>query len=291
MKDKNKLSNGFSILDLGDKFYDLIPKLDIVSGKYTGTMHSRDKDLINLHAYLLNSEVLIPVTGGIGNNLFIIAFGRWLRTFGVSVTFVDRTVHGSQTLDFIKDKTGETLYDNKKFNLGKLAFTHLNEPYYVLRQCLIDGKQTLACWYPKLRCFMQWDPIALKDEIAINIRRGDFLKPNIKNKKPCFTDLCETKYYANVAKKCKELNLPVRIISDEPDTIPKSITRLFPSAEVTHGTFEEDFYKFAECRYKFISNSTFVCWASYATPDATVFYPKGTIDNLVLDKWIGIDIA
>ena len=58
-----------------------------------------------------------------------------------------------------------------------------------------------------------------------------------------------------------------------------------------HGTFKEDFYNLAECKYKFISNSTFAYCAAYAAPDATVFYPKGCRDDIKLDEWTPLELT
>ena len=244
--------------------------------------------------YMKIAVVDIPVFGGIGNCLYFIAYGKWLRTFGITVNFIDRTMWGPQTVKFIKDKTGESLIKRPpgKFKFHKEFHFKVNcSLYHSLYDCLINDKVVTIKFYPELRNFIDLGNIELKPIIGINVRRGDFLSPRIKNKNPGFIDLCSTKYYQNAAKIANDLGLRVRIISDELDKIPKEIIALFDDPELFHGTFEEDFYKLAECQYKFISNSTFAYWAAYAAPDATVFYPKGCRDDIKLDNWIPIELS
>ena len=237
-----------------------------------------------IKTYLPNTHVFIPVYGGVGNAFFFICFGRWLKSLGIKVTFVDNVMWGQQTYDFIKDVVDEPL-SNVPFKVRMRDA----DKYRILYDDIHIGQHWYTTFYPELRNFIDLGNVELKPIIGINVRRGDFLSSAYKNKVPAFLDLCETSYYKNAASICNKLGLPVRIISDELDKIPEDTIKLFKDPELMHGTFKEDFYNFAECKYKFLSNSTFSYWSAYAAPDATVFYPKGCRDDIKLDEWIALD--
>lgn len=251
----------------------------------TGKLALFNEALLYFKDYMKLATYYIPVLGGIGNNLFMIAFGRWLRSLGITVKFTDQTKWGPQTREFLDEVTGEEL---EKGHV-KMQFKLIPKEQ-VLYKLIVTNK--LEClFYPELRHFIDLGKVEIKPIIGVNVRRGDFLNKRLKNSRPDFYDLCELRYYHNAAKIAKKLGLPVRIISDELDKIPKEIIDLFDNPELMHGTFKEDFYNLAECKYKFISNSTFAYWAAYAAPDATVFYPKGCRDDIKLDEWTPLELT
>lgn len=233
-------------------------------------------------------NVLVYLFGGIGNNLFIISFGRWLRSLGIRVQFVDKVVHGQPTRDFISS-IGEEMIETEDFPSQHQIFTKSHG----LCQALGAGYVNGWCFFKELRHFItEFKSVEIKDMIAVNFRRGDFLLPNIKNTGMWSQDLTETNYYEIVAKKVALINKPVRIVTDfYDDTIPQSIKDLFPNAEICEGNPLVNFYKLAECKYKFMSNSTFCSWAGYVGNEHTMtFYPKRAMaPDQSLPNWIGID--
>ena len=226
----------------------------------------------------------IALKGGIGNNLYFISYGRLLRSMGVKVNFVDKVVHGQPTRDFAEKECGETLIQ-KDVDIHP----HCMRESEFLLQALGAGFVNRNSFFPELRRYITFRPIETKNIIAVNFRRGDYL--SVENK-TWARDLTKTDYYEKAARKCKLLGLPIRIVTDYWDeTIPDDIKALFPDAEIVTGDPVNDFYKLAECRYKFIANSTFSIWASYANPESTVFYPLHTQDNLMLKGWIGLTLT
>lgn len=232
---------------------------------------------------LSDFTVDIALKGGIGNNLYFISYGRLLREMGVTVNFVDKVVHGQPTRDFAEKECGETLIQKE---IGTHHFCRRESEF--LMQALGGGFVNRNSFFPELRKYIKFRPIETKNIIAVNFRRGDYL--SVENR-TWARDLCKTDYYEKAARKCKLLGLPIRIVTDYWDeTIPDDIKALFPDAEIVTGDPVNDFYKLAECKYKFIANSTFSIWASYANPESLVFYPLHTQDNLMLPHWVGLTI-
>jgi len=226
-------------------------------------------------------DVNVFLYGGIGNCLFHIAAGRYLRNRGFNVNFINKCEHAG-TLEFIRklEYVVDLPIDAPGYNKYAASLSRLE---YEAGSTGRIGK----FWFLKeLHNYIKFD-VSTIDAIGIHIRRGDFLEDRRRNKKPYYTDLCESTYYYNVAEICKNLELPIKIFTDDPKTIPDYILNLFPTAEITGNDPEKDFYEFASCRYKFLSESTFSLWCGYANSESTVFYPcECGIDDRVLSNWV-----
>lgn len=234
-----------------------------------------------LNKPLSDYKIDIVLSNELGNALYSLAYGRYLRSLGISVSFVVSSSGAAAVKEFIEKECNEPVgYREIKIP------TYCRDKASLLFQGLGEGYINQSTVYPEYSDLVSFKPIDTQDIIGVNFSRKYCTPPFVYS-----LDLCRTDYYEQVSSKCKELGLPVRIITDMWDTaVPENIKALFPNAEVVVGDAASTFYPFAECRYKFLTPFMMPVWAAYANPESIVFYPLNTTKGVMLPKWTGLSI-
>ena len=114
--------------------------------------------------------------------------------------------------------------------------------------------------------------------VSIHIRRGDYLKPQMKSTH----GLCDIEYYLKAVEffKQKTNNPKFILFSDEPEEAEKELKPFLTDFITYKGdTTKNDsveMYLMSQCSGNIIANSTFSWWAAYLNPnpDKIIIAPK-----------------
>ena len=231
------------------------------------------------------NKIPILLPWGFANCLMSIGFGKWVQSKGYDVEwYIYQLAHGKRILDYF-DEFG---IDNVK------EVKHVNGRRIVNRDNCLDylktqDKPVFTGFYPDCLTLLGWDHPSTDNSIAIHIRRGDYLNPDIIN--GFAGNLCETRYFNNIAEKCKGINLPIKIFSDHLEQVPDKIKDLFPTAEFISKDTISDFNAISACKVIFTYNSTFSKAAAWLNTDATVYYPACSYGRMeIRGGWRGLSI-
>lgn len=272
------------------------------------------------------SEVEVILSGGLGNQLFQYAFGRWLslqrnsdlllNTYRLNLKIEDETVR-SFALDAFKisssilsktrlpGKTRIIDYFLRKVNLFRYGFERntnnasivwghwLDMKYadevrsYLLKEIVL--KESLSSHDSNL-----FEECTKKRVLSVHVRRGDYVT---SNKARTHHGVLEKDYYMRAIKKAREMMEveEVWFFSDDPGWCSAN----FPEDKVVRiesANPAVDMILMSKCKGNIISNSTFSWWAAWLNdnPNKIVVIPSNWFGsspnpNLYPDIWVKLD--
>lgn len=191
--------------------------------------------------------VVVKLKGGLGNQLFQYAFGKYMEKQGNGVAFNIQWFDEFKQRKFILPEI-----ITKRIPLTKDKVTH--EGYW----------QELKYTEPvKDELFKEANRIKENDVIGIHVRRGDFLKH------PKYVKLDFEYYdkaYNYLIKKYGQKK--IYIFSDDIEWCKKNFK--YPDIEFINFDDYVCFEILRSCKYKIIANSSFSWWAAYLSNGITV---------------------
>lgn len=199
------------------------------------------------------NEIIIQLKGGLGNQLFLYAYGLYNKTQGKGVLY---------NIDWFKKKPNRDYLLNslyKGIEITTIFPTHRD--YYQ------DLKYTEPV---KEKMMLPHDDV---DVIAMHIRRGD------KVDNPRYKILTK-EYYYNALKLLPEKD--IYIFSDDILWCKKH----FPGYTYVDLEVLDCFHLMRSCRYKVIANSTFSWWCAYLSNHTEVIVPDYWRKKNAPSKWI-----
>lgn len=192
---------------------------------------------------------IVALKGGLGNQLFQYAYGKYLNKQGFEVAY---------NIDWFKT------FKNHEFLLCQLV-----PPNMILSDSPVtdDGYwQELKYTDPvKTNLLQDIKPDDEIDAIAMHIRRTDYIGHKT------FVNL-GMDYYDKAYIKIGNDDLPVLIFSDDPDWCEKHTPR-YPNSHVVLTDPVASFRYMRRCKHKIIANSTFSWWAAYLSYSGTTIAP------------------
>ena len=201
-------------------------------------------------------NAIVKFKGGLGNQLFQYAFGKYLKKQGYKVAY------------------NAGLYKKHKQRKPRL-------PYIINVEIpLTDQKPTHDDYWHDLKytepvrdeIISELNPAEEKDLIAIHVRRGDYVVH------PKYVNL-GFDYYDKAYNLVTQMFGPKKtlVFSDDPGWCRENI--IYPDTEIID---EKDYVCFdmiRGCRYKVTANSTFSWWAAYASEGEVVTPEKWRLDD------------
>jgi hypothetical protein len=259
---------------------------------------------------------IIPITGGLGNQLFQYAYGRKLEIIDKKDIIFDTSFFEQNTKDtlrpFLLNKFNISLSDKfknvKENNLSKLykkIFYKItgnyplfqSEKYFAEIKDIILKEFTLVDQLSNLSQNISHSIRLQGNSVSLHVRRGDYVYNTHTNKHHGLTDL--DYYYRAVQYIKTKINNPLFFIfSDDIDWVRINLkveNCVFVSnAKITE---VEELILMSQCSHNIIANSTFSWWGAYLNQnnDKIIISPKQwtvkkTTDQLDIlpEGWIQI---
>ena len=268
---------------------------------------------------------IITFWGGLGNQIFEYAYYKWLQA-----KFPNEKIYGYYPKIGLKAHNG--LEINKRFNvelpeasivtnfIGYILFniarlcrrlrlplistcTQINEKYDSIFHCDYwqDKKYELANLKMQFNlCNIDYNNLTLvskietQDTIAVHVRRGDYLNPNVTS---IYGGICTEDYYKKAIETValENPNLHYLFFSDDPQYV-RNTYHLDNMTIVDWNMGEKsiyDMYLMSKCKYMILANSTFSYWAARLNQNAEKIYcptrwTNSTPPDIILDSWIKI---
>jgi|GEM_PF-1265598 len=274
----------------------------------------------------MRNDNVVALLGGLGNQLFQIAFGQWLereteRTTVYDVSFLRASPPAILEIEFIGDYARERIlwstraWPTPDGRLGRLGRVMRRVPTKraVLRDYSALGysNPTIdhAAWW-----FGYWQRLhytqlllprlaealdCLSDQtrrpsIGVHVRRGDMVGlPASVPARWFHVALCHLGLATDTV-------LPVRVWSDDPDWCRKELRLGVPFEIAERASAVEDMASLARCTSLIISRSTFSWWAARVAAErgATIVYPTPWAANaancdveIIPPRWLPVTIA
>lgn len=228
--------------------------------------------------------IYVRIKGGIGNQLFQMAFGYFLRdVYGSRVIYdlswFKKEYSNRAMTSLIIDVSHKTTYNRvlRRFFVsidkyaGESDYSNDNtRSTYSLRPNLqryryFDGyfqHAEIAAYLKNylLSKMFEQNTIDSVDAIAVHIRRGDYLNQTVMK----IHGLCSIGYYVNSVSLLRSTlgDLPVHVFTDSPEYVAQEIPRtwiLRPSSS----SHEHDLLAMSSYRGLVTSNSTFSWWSAF----------------------------
>jgi len=259
--------------------------------------------------------MIVRLTGGLANSMFMYAFGRALalrRNEHVQFHWVrstwDFALDSYNVIgDLAEPKQVERLYTEASFGfdgkaLGQPSNAYLNgywqsEKYFSDYAYFIRSELTLKIVPPALA--IAGNVLNAEESVFIHVRRGDYTNPGTS----AFHGNLGMDYYTRAIEYVREKvqNPKFYVFSDDPEYCKA----LFPDFEIVstkHMSQHEDLYLMSECRHGIGANSSFSWWAAWLGDDWAGDYPgrvcifpwkwfaDEAIDtkDLIPDRWVRI---
>ena len=246
--------------------------------------------------------IKILIYGGLGNQLFQLAFGESLKiTYNnVNIKYIDLTKYAytkrQWELDFLNIKplsiSKREIYTiffkrfiNSKFNSNFLYFGIVNEKQHkYIQNCLKKNRDFILDGYWQSEKYFYNNKFDIKtflnsknknfsiknrdsknQKVAVHIRLGDY-KNTLEGRKNHL--VCNFEWYKNAIIYLKSVNkdLKFTVFSDDKELVKKEF-RNFENLEINDSDYSNSAYKdlFEMTKYDhfIISNSSYSWWASY----------------------------
>lgn len=202
-------------------------------------------------------------------------------------------------------KTGKHIYHEPHFHFDK-NFLQLTDPVF------LDGFWQSPLYFKEIETIIRQDftvkpeliknvqekgkELESKNSMAVHIRRGDFLHPEIT----AYHGVMDIAYYSRAIQLITE-KIPgatVHYFSDDIEWVKKNLpadNAVFVSSFTTSAI--EDFYLMTKCRHHIIANSSFSWWTAWlnTNPDKVVVAPEKWFadssihtNDLIPSHWIQI---
>lgn len=231
----------------------------------------------------MNNKCIVKLKGGLGNQLFQLAFGLWFADGDEERVYLDLSYfekdsrHGGYAL--------ENLFSRKFKSASNIKFKdkHINicldnsvdgfypNLKYLETNAVFDGYfQNINYVLPNISLIQKWYNNSSFDEsgqnesssnyLGVHIRRGDYLNSNIRSNFGLVSENVVKKLVEKITNSDQAL-VPI-LFSDCKDLKIPGIERCVgtkQSAKVASDLYE--FQKMAKCRQLICSNSTFSFWA------------------------------
>ena len=214
---------------------------------------------------------IIPITGGLGNQLFQYAYGRKLELIDKKQVIFDTSFFTENT----KDTSRPFLLD--RFNINPQAkFSAVKKnpvtqfikkiiqkitgiyPLYQSEKYFLSIKEIILKEFT-LKDSTLTQSINLKDSVSIHIRRGDYVNNAHHN-------LCDLNYYHEAIKYIKsKINNPTFFIfSDDIEWVKENL-KIDNAVYVSGSGIKEyeEMILMSQCSHNIIANSTFSWWGAY----------------------------
>ena len=267
---------------------------------------------------------IVRISGGLGNQLFQYAFGKYLeKKFNVIVKYDIQTILNTDNftnrephiIDLVKDinlidikKKLEISYRFKKI-LIKYCKINLFKIYIENDQNKLINQETVikynyfdGYWQSKIYVKTFKNEILFNDSIkkscpeifehiyncnscSIHIRRGDYLfKNNIK-----IFSKCSYEYFYNAINLMKSIDKDIKffVFSDDINSAKKFLNdNSFYFVNPNHSIPSIDLYLMSHCKHNIISNSTFSWWAAWLNTNQNkkVIAPYNWYVNQTINK-------
>ncbi len=265
--------------------------------------------------------LLVDIVGGLGNQLFIYAFGYSLsQRFQTKVYFSVHMHDRSFQLDvFPEVNISSTFLHVRKSKLEKIKFKLLrlfsyplnehfgfswrylinfpsqknvylrgyfhSEKYFEMHKKDLIKKLKFPPFKEEKNILLASKIATHKESVSIHVRHGDYLLPQNFN----FIGTLDFSYYELAIKKIKEKldNPHFFIFSENIEYIKEKFAFLNEEnyTVVSHNTGEDSYNDMALmtlCRHHIIANSSFSWWGAYLAESALIIAPKNWFKNLPL---------
>ena len=275
----------------------------------------------SLSKKLNNKKVIVKLMGGLGNQMFQYAFGKFISDKTDRELILD--TYSLERRDIGSDFTYRN-YDLDVFNLDVKTVSGFNEPFELISQdwnhlhkiqlelierslssqsnnIYIDGywqspkyfnnEKYFEFKYPILDSSLNLlEEIKNNESVMIHIRRGDYINNKLSG--------CLGRDYIE-----KVINiLPVKeykfyIFSDDIDWCYENLSDIGFIVDNSHSGFKgsNHLQLMSSCKYFIIPNSSFAWWSAYLSNKKDVYYPEEwildyhqKIEDLFPKEWIKI---
>lgn len=255
--------------------------------------------------------MIVRLTGGLANQLFMYAFGKSLALRrGVPVQFVWQRSTWDYALDLYNTKielvppptSNALVYDERTFAFDNDALNVLPGTY--MRGYWQSEKYFFQpeVWRQDLTLREPVSPLARRavdhlnsvESVFIHVRRGDYLNPGTAafHGNLGHADLKQG-YYADAIEFVKQrvVKPEFYVFSDDPqwcrDYLP------YPVISMQGFSRQEDLYVMSQCRHGIMANSTFGWWANWLgdRPGRVVVAPKkwfnaqADLSSIIPERW------
>lgn len=251
--------------------------------------------------------MIVRLTGGLCNQLFMYAFGRSLSAQRMESL---RFVWARSTWDYALDKFNcqvdlvnpplhNPIYDEKTFAFDKDAYAAPKDTYFrgywQSEKYFFDAKRlreeiTLRFIRPEVALVA--DLLRNQNSVFLHIRRGDYLTPGTAayHGNLGHASLQEGYYKDAVNYILEKVNDPKFIVfSDDPEWCRQNLP--YP---VIHFSHHEDLYLMSQCKHGIGANSTFSWWANWLgeTPDRICIAPvkwfnaEADTRDIIPQRWV-----
>jgi hypothetical protein len=262
--------------------------------------------------------MIVRLTGGLGNQMFMYAFGRALsfrRNEPVQFHWARSTrdyaldkynVNEELVNPLVNPISATSLYTEASFNfdgkaLGQPSNAYLcgywqSEKYFQDYSYFIRTELTLKT-DPSPLTVGTGNALSEKESVFIHVRRGDYTNPSTS---AVHGNLEDTNYYQRAIEYVREKvqNPKFYVFSDDPDYCKL----LFPDLEIASfrgSSMHDDLYLMSCCRHGIGANSSFSWWGAWLGDDWAGAYPgrvcvfprkwfvNGTdTKDLIPDRWV-----
>ena len=265
---------------------------------------------------------IVQLSGGLGNQIFQYAFGKYLTDKGFKVYFDRHTgFWRTSNINKLDEFNFKIAYSIKLISFLSFIFYKMNfKSFYFLEKEpfnfdeLIQNRKNrislfIGCWqnlkyiesfrdhlkhiiFDKNHLSIDFPKKILLDtnSVAIHVRRGDYINNKLHE------IVGENYFKQSIDVIHKKLNNPVFYVFSDDIFWCKNFFKgsNFIFIDFTKSEIE-DFYLIHQCAHKIISNSTFSWWPSYLSdPNTMVICPSKWINgnnssnSLQLSNWIKI---
>jgi hypothetical protein len=288
---------------------------------------ARQQDFVKIHSKRhhwgdMNTNV-VGMIGGLGNQLFQLAFGNWLERETNRKTVYDLSAYRTTPAYFSLSSLPESVlprknflrwypYPGGKFPVLAKGFRILRTPRYIVtegpgRSPLTSRQLSQPAWFygywqsevttlpsiPHVRDALRPSAPVLAtvaEGIALHVRRGDMVRQSAT---------VDTTYFFRALNLLKDKNgltsrTPIRIFSDDPEWCKQNLN--LPTAIFTSNrTAFQDLTEMAAHEFLILSGSTFSWWAANLRDrmPGTVVAPNPIMPNfdtkLENTGWLRVD--
>jgi Glycosyl transferase family 11 len=240
--------------------------------------------------------MLVRLTGGLGNQLFMYAFGRSLATIkNESLKFDWRRSTWDYALEpfrlpiiLIEPTTVPLVYTENGFKWDSDAYkkpegTYYNGYWQSEKYFNVDLLRKDFSWWVNSPLRVQF-----KNKAFIHVRRGDYLNRGTKE----FHGLLPLEYYQAAIDYIKERvpDITFEVFTDDPD-----MREFLGYTVVSTGNQHLDLHTMTKYSHAILANSTFGWWASWlgehssqivVAPKRWFNDPKIDTSDLIPERWV-----
>lgn len=259
-----------------------------------------------------DADILVRITGGIGNQMFQYAFGRCLEKAGKKVAY-DLSVYRENQRKFVLDDVFANVHliyaqekafpfypdvwepDVKKveehhadLDLLKTERGHFKGYWQSFQYVeLVQEELRREFVFPRKtepRLEQLAEEIRSQNAVSVHVRRGDYL---LEGHKRVFADICTEEYYRRAAAYIRSRVPDARfyVFSDDMEWVKgqdqDGAFRCIDGSMFEAGQDWYDIYLMSCCQHNIVANSTFSWWGAWLNPnrDKIVIAPHKVVNT------------